>query len=378
MGKQRAEFTIWTKGENRHLVRVELPRNPATGQRRRVSRIVHGTRADAKRFARQMLSEREQGVDLSPKKVTLADWMARWVKRHHAEGHISDAVNERYLGIIHKHIIPAVGHVPLTELRADQIADLKDAWLSGESPTVEAPLSPATVYKHLVVLRRALREAVTASIITRSPTDPVSTPSLKGNLEQRALDEEEVVQLLQAAKETRYDVPIRFTLATGLRLGEMLNLTWEDLDLDARLLHCRGTKSTKSRRTIELSEATVSQLRSHRQEQLEERLRLGGLWKELGLVFPSGLGTRRFRSPFRRGYKQVIYRSGLRNPDSVTWHTLRHTAASQWIRRGVDIFTVSRRLGHASAAFTMDVYGHLLKGQQEQAARALDEVLARA
>jgi integrase len=59
----------------------------------------------------------------------------------------------------------------------------------------------------------------------------------------------------------------------------------------------------------------------------------------------------------------------------VNWHTLRHTAGSQWILHGADIFTVSRRLGHASASFTMDVYGHLLRGQQREAAKALDHLI---
>ncbi|MCH8206329.1 MAG: tyrosine-type recombinase/integrase [Chloroflexi bacterium] len=74
----------------------------------------------------------------------------------------------------------------------------------------------------------------------------------------------------------------------------------------------------------------------------------------------------------------MVDRSVLRDPDTVDWHTLRHTAASQWIRHGVDVFTVSRRPGHASAAFTMDAYGHLLRGQQRVAAEALDNVLPRA
>jgi integrase len=157
-----------------------------------------------------------------------------------------------------------------------------------------------------------------------------------------------------------------------------MSLRWDDLDLDSRLLRCRGTKSQKSNRTIELSEVTVSMLRAHKREQLEWRLGLGVLWKDHGLVFPSRVGTRWFRSPFYRSYKRLVNGSGLDDPDSITWHTLRHTAASQWIRHGVDIFTVSRRLGHASASFTMDVYGHLLKGQQGEAARALDGLLARA
>ena len=94
VSKQRAEFTIWTKAENRHLIRVELPADPVTGKRRRLSKIIRGTKADAKKIARRLLAERERGVELSPKKITMADWLTRWLQSHHIEGHIIDTVHE--------------------------------------------------------------------------------------------------------------------------------------------------------------------------------------------------------------------------------------------------------------------------------------------
>ena len=78
------------------------------------------------------------------------------------------------------------------------------------------------------------------------------------------------------------------------------------------------------------------------------------------------------------GMFNIALFSGIAHPEAVNWHTLRHTAASQWLRHGIDVFTVSRRSGHASAAFTMDTYGHLLKGQQRAAAEALDYLLEQA
>lgn len=103
---------------------------------------------------------------------------------------------------------------------------------------------------------------------------------------------------------------------------------------------------------------------------------LGPVWREHGLVFPSSIGTPWLARLLYRGYRDVLDRSGIADLDTVNWYTLRHTAATQWLRHGVDVFSVSRRLGHASASFTMDVYAHLLKGQQRQAAEALDYLLA--
>lgn len=94
-------------------------------------------------------------------------------------------------------------------------------------------------------------------------------------------------------------------------------------------------------------------------------------------MFPSGVGTPWIPQNFYRDYRLTVRESGIGDPEEVDFHTLRHTAASQWIRGGVDLLTVSRRLGHASAAFTMDVYGHLLRGQQRQASEALDHLIAK-
>ena len=165
------------------------------------------------------------------------------------------------------------------------------------------------------------------------PQDANPPPSfggfgLKGQAERRALETDEVDQLLKVAGGTRYDVPIRFTLATGLRLGEFLVLSWDNLDLDARVLNCGGTKSVKSRRSLELSGATVALVRSHFQEQLQRRMKVDPVWQEHDLVFPPSVGTPWFRRTFYRDYKSIVAKTNIADTDAVTWHTLRHTAAS--------------------------------------------------
>lgn len=204
----------------------------------------------------------------------------------------------------------------------------------------------------------------------------VSVPSVKPQREQRALTDTEIRDLLAASGEERFAVPIRFALASGVRQHEMLSLRWGDVDLTAAAVTVRGTKTARSHRTIELSSTTVEQLRAHLQSQRQRRLFLGPAWQDNGLVFPSTIGTPWIKRTFYRDYKALVRRSEIADPATVTWHALRHSAASQWIKAGVDIDTVSRRLGHSSASFTMDVDAHLLKGQQRQAAEALDYLLA--
>ena len=128
------------------------------------------------------------------------------------------------------------------------------------------------------------------------------------------------------------------------------------------------TKTAKSKRTIELSAATVAVLKKHRASQAAIRLSAGDAWSDYALVFPTGSGRPWWPHTFLHAFKKVAAASDIDAPDAVTVHCLRHTAATQWIKVGTDIHTVSRRLGHASASFTMDVYGHLLNGMQGTAA----------
>ena len=380
---------IQERSPGRWRVTVELGRDPQTGRRLRRRFTVVGSRTDALKKRREALSQRDAGTLIPADKVTLAEWLTSWLERHYSEGHVSAKSHDRYRVVVQRHLVPALGRLKLQDLRPDHISDAKARWLSGKRSTADQPLSGASVHKHLVVLRRALSDAVRSRLISRNPADLVSAPSVRSRTERRALTEDEIRSLVSAARGTRYDLPIRFTMATGIRQGELLGLKWEDVDLDAGTVAIRRTlsyiagatifappKTERSRRIIELSDVTVSALRQYRSEQSTRRLMLGPAWQEHGLVFPSTIGTPWLSRSLYRGYRGVLERSGISDPRSVNWHTLRHTAATQWLSHGVDIFSVSRRLGHASASFTMDVYAHLLKGQQRQAAEALDYLLA--
>jgi integrase len=368
--RDRGTGNLVERSPGKWFIRVDYGTNALTGRRDRRSFVFEGTRRAAQRKLNELLAQRDAGLAPSPDTILVADWFRGWLARHVAEGHIQARSHERYHGIVEQHIVPCLGHVRVRDVRVDHIADVKAHWLK--------TLKPATVHKHFVVLRQGFDEAVAANLIARNPAAAVQAPSvIGGRLEQRALTEAEIGLLLEAAAGSRYDVPIRFTLMTGLREGELLALRWSDVDLKGGIVNLRGSKTANSRRRIELSLTAVRLLSAHRQAQRKRRLSLGPAWHENDLVFPSLIGTTWLRRPFYRDYRAIVDGSKLADPAGVTWHTLRHTAASQWLLHGADIFTVSRRLGHASAVFTMDTYAHLLKGQQKVAAEALDHLLAR-
>ena len=176
-------------------------------------------------------------------------------------------------------------------------------------------------------------------------------------------------------------------VGTGMRQGELLGLKWEDVDLEAGTLQVRRTLSTatgggfrfgapktaKSRRSVKLPGAAISALKRHRRAQLEERMRLAGLFADHGLVFASRVGTPVSRQDLvARSFKPLLKRAGL--PD-VRFHDLRHTCATLLLGRGVHAKLVQELLGHSTISVTLDTYSHVLPGMSDAAAGAMDEAL---
>ena len=168
--------------------------------------------------------------------------------------------------------------------------------------------------------------------------------------------------------------------------NDILNLKWQDVDLEGGNLKVRGTlqrtpggftiaepKTAQSRRQIELTTAAVEALRRHRTAQAAERLRLGAAWEDNGLVFANEVGRPiEVRNLLRRSFLPLLERAGL---PRIRFHDLRHTAATLCLSQGVHPKVVAEMLGHSQISVTLDLYSHVTPTMQQQASRALDELL---
>ena len=210
----------------------------------------------------------------------------------------------------------------------------------------------------------------------RNAADSVRPPRVSATGEEiRPLTSEECGAFLEASRGERLEALYMLAVHCGLREGELLALRWEDVDLEAakpallvRRTLTRGedgrgwvvgasTKSGKGRR-VRLTRPAVAVLKDHRKRQLEERLRLAGLWEDQDLVFPSETGSLLNPSNLRnRSFKRVKARSGVR--EDLRFHDLRHTCATLLLREGVNAKVVSEMLGHASITITLNTYSHV-------------------
>jgi len=246
-------------------------------------------------------------------------------------------------------------------------------------------ISAFTVRMCHKVLRQALNDALRLGLVHRNVAVLVKPPRVRPR-EMAFYTEEQVHTLLEAVTGNRLEALIVLALATGMREGELLALSWDDLNLDNASVLVRANvvitregklreevKTGHSRRRIALPNIAVEALRRHRVRQAEERLRMGVAWEDNNLVFPNTFGRLYDANNWRFAwFYPLLQRAGL---PRVRPHDLRHTAATLLLARGVPVKVVSEMLGHASIGITLSIYGHVLPHMQEQAARTMDEML---
>ena len=354
---------------------MEMAPDPITGRRRRRKVTVRGTKRDAQRALTEARSLHDHGIDIEPSRITLGEYLERWL-RDYAEPNVAPSTLRRYRGIC-RVVAELLGELRLQALRPVHVQAMY-------SHLRERSLAPRTILHHHRVLKEALRHAVGWQLLERNPADAVSAPRAERK-EMQSLSVDGVERLLNACEDGDQRRLISTAVFTGLRLGELLGLRWDDLDLEARTAMIRRTaqylgregvklrtpKTSRSRRTISLSPSTVALLREHKVAQNERRLRLGPAYEDHGAVFAAPGGQ--LLAPYRASYefRKVVRALGL---TGLRFHDLRHTSATLALQAGVPAKLVSDRLGHATVAFTLDTYAHVLPDQQRQAADLMDSL----
>jgi len=346
------------------------------GKPRRHFETVRGRKGDAQRRLTELLASLDQGTYTPPAKVTVAQHLRSWL-----DGYVKTNCSQRtldgYQAIIEHHLIPALGHVLLRQLTAQVI----QAYYGKACDK----LSTRTVHHQHRVLSQALKHGVKQGYLGRNPCELVDPPSPRRKI-MRTLDPTEVNILLEAAQESYYYPVIYTALSSGLRQAELLGLRWRDLNPDimlsisvSRVLYkrkgvCefRDPKTSHSRRYVSMTPKLAAYLREYKTERESLNLHLGRLLNLDDLVFVSVEGKPIDPGVLSHNFAKIAKRAGLKN---VRFHDLRHTFASLMLLRGAKPKVISEALGHASVAFTMDTYSHIIEGMQSEAMALLDEVL---
>lgn len=309
--------------------------------------------------------------------MSFGDWMDMWYKNY-CRNSISEKTRDCYENRIYKHIIPAIGDIPLDKLAQDDLQDFYDSLkrtgrLTGTGKCSKG-LSDRMVRGCHASCRSALEKAVNEGLIPANPAAGCKLPPKKAK-EMQILSHEEIRRFLIQAKHDGYYEIFLLDLATGLRRGELLGLKWADLNFDTGELHIERQimringelkaippKTKASVRTVILPRSVVEALAEYRQTLPEKTV-----W-----IFPSPVKENSPRDPHSIYQKMqlVLERAECKR---VRFHDLRHTFATMALEHGMDVKTLSVIIGHNSAATTLDIYSHITTDMQKKAACAIEK-----
>lgn len=335
------------------------------------------TAEEVRRKIKEAQRRHDQGLPISDDNRSLGSFLDTWLSES-----VRPAVRPKtFIGYerdVRLHIKPELGNVPLSKITPDLIQKLLNQKL-------KEGLSPASVCHIHAVLRKALGQAVRWEKIVRNSAKLVDPPRIPKK-EPRSLTPDQARAFLKAADGDRLGSFYNIAML-GLRINEITALRWEDINFEKgtiRIVHqlqrAKGggweltePKSRAGRRTIGLPEIIADGLRSHRKNQLEEKMRARSKWQEHGFIFTSDIGTPLNSDNIsKRSFKPLLKRAGL--PD-FRFHDLRISSGTFLALRGVHPKTAQEILGHSDIRLTMSVYTAVLPELKQNAAREMNDLL---
>ena len=357
------EYTYWE-------ARITTGRDPGTG--RQVQRSFTGkTQKEVREKMQAAAVAVNTGSYVTPQKMTVGQWMDTWAADY--LGAAKPATVTIYKNNIKNHIKPALGAVGLSDLHPHMV----QTFING------LELSPASVRLAYKVLHMALEKAVKLEYIPKNPAAGSELPKLEQK-EIHPLDDQQVAALLNTARGGDMEHLITVALFTGCRLSELLGLTWGAVNFKqgtitinkqlARPEHRGATPFISPKngkpRTISPATSVMATLKRQQRRQIEQQLKAGPLWDNMyHVVFSTEIGEPLDQWKAEKEFSAVLEAAGL---TGIRFHDLRHSYAVNAIRAGDDIKTIQGNLGHASAAFTLDRYGHFTERMKQDSATRME------
>lgn len=345
---------------------------------------VRGNKKAADKRLSEIINTLDNGTFVKPSNQTVADFLRGWLKDY-CQANIAPHSTQTYEFFIERHIIPAIGHIPLAELKPQHLAHLYSEKLSNGRRDGKGGLGLRSVRYIHTCLHKALSGALKMGLIIRNPADAVEAPK-QNHHEMHIMSEIDMHIFLEMAKSTPYYALFYTALFTGLRRSEILALRWSDVDLllcelfisrTIHQLHNREIfygqpKTGKSKRSVSLSPSNAIVLREHKEAQEKLKQSLGTKISDDDLIFCKYDGKPYLPDSITHAWSNLAHKSGL---NGIRLHDARHTHASLMLKQGVHPKIVQERLGHASIQITLDTYSHVVPGLQQAAAKGFDTVL---
>jgi len=356
----------------KYKVIIEAGKDPATGDRKRITKNVNGRKTLAESIMIDIISELKQGTYTEPNKITFGNWLITWLNDY-KKLDLRQSTWESYEIQARLHIIPALGALYLQDLRPEHLQKLY-------SDKLKAGKSSRTVRYIHQVAHGALEQAVKNKLISGQNAAKMTTLPPLDQKEIRAMSPEEQDTFLESIKKHSLSAALLTLIGTGMRRGELLGLRWQDVDLDKGIIQIKqnlvGTKqglkvhdpkTKSSKRSFSVPQLVLEILNGHKL-----KMQAKGFYDADNYVFCSNKGNAMIPRNFNRSFTNFINSIGL---VGVTVHTLRHTFATRMLEIGVPMRVVQEMLGHAKITVTAGTYSHVSPDLKRDAADKMNDVL---
>ena len=361
-------------------------------------KTVHGTKKDAEVELAKFVTEVQNGLVIDGKSLKFSEFTEIW-KRDYGSKELAPSTYKRYCRMLETRLLPYFGHFYINKIKPTDIMkfyDLleKDTQLvrkkGNNGSKTKKPLSGKTILEHHRLLRAMLHKAVYWQLIVANPAERVRPPKAR-KPKRKSYDDEQTKILLEnleqlSIEDTKYKVAIILTVFTGVCLGELMGLKWQDVDFKNGIISINRSsqylsdmgvftkvpKTESSIREIAIPEFIISLLEEYKLWYEEQKSIYGELWTNSDRLFVQADGKPMHPSTISKWFVKYVGQIGL---PVINFHGLRHTNASLLVAQNVDIAVVSERLGHAQISTTLDFYVHPLLSHNRKAGYALENLL---
>ncbi|MBQ3146835.1 MAG: site-specific integrase [Oscillospiraceae bacterium] len=359
--KHGKEYTWWE-------ARYTTGYDPGTGKQ--IQKTITGkTQKEVSQKLKAATAAIDEGTYVAPCKMTVGQWMDTW--REEYLGSVKPLTLQTYSLQIDKHIKPGLGATKLDTLTPHLVQKFYNS----------LQMSPKSVKNVHGVLHSALQQAVLNGLISVNPTNACKLPKVE-KYEIQPLEPHQVAALLQEARKDSYANLFTVAVFTGMRQGELLGLSWDNVNFETGIitvkqqLQCKDgnyflqTPKNGKGRTILPAQVVMDTLKAEQAKQQKAQESSMGAWSNPhNFVFTDALGKHLVRRTVVKHFKAITERAGI----TARFHDLRHSFAVNSLMIGDDVKTVQANLGHATAAFTLDVYGHITQKMQEDSANRMQQ-----
>ena len=391
-GRRRTRVITAFRTETDAVRALRLMRNLQEERALSVERLARGrrtlgtfkTKKEAEQAERSVLEAKDRGIDVAPCTVTVVDLVERYVENQFTRGECGLKTAEEYRALCRLYVVPNFGGMIVRKLAPAAINEWTVALLRSGGRNGKS-LSARSAKHAFSLLRAALRWGVRMQIVSQNVCDNADAP-IPARSEARALSGTEISGLRGAAKGTRWEHFIELALMLGARRGELLALTWPDIDIENGRMTIRASlsqtkaataiKSTKTGRVrmVPLPIAAREVLRRLRVQQNEDRLRAGEIYEvdDRRPLFTDEIGHQLTPKAATNAFARIAKKAGI---GTTSLHSTRHTAATQLIAAGIDITTTAAILGHTTPNVTLALYSHVVEGAERSAMDVLADRL---